>query len=72
MGGGGGGRTIDPCPHPAPAGVWGSGCKLLHRVYRRAHYIVLRHQPIFQQVKECMEALVLQYMYTDKAHHIEV
>ena len=31
-GGGGGGGTNDPCPRPAPAGVWGSGCKLLHRV----------------------------------------
>ena len=28
----GGEGTIYPCPHPAPAGVWGSGCKLLHRV----------------------------------------
>ena len=28
----GGGTTNDPCPRPAPAGVWGSGCKLLHRV----------------------------------------
>ena len=31
-GGGGGGETNDPCQHPAPAGVWGSGRKLLHRV----------------------------------------
>ena len=26
------GGANDPCPRPAPAGVWGSGCKLLHRV----------------------------------------
>ena len=26
------GGTIDPCPRPAPAGIWGSGCKLLHSV----------------------------------------
>ena len=45
-------------PRPAPAGVWGTGCKLLHRVWGRAHYIALRQQPIFQQVKEYMEALV--------------
>ena len=30
--GGGGGGTNDPCPRPAPAEEWGSGCKLLHRV----------------------------------------
>ena len=28
---GGGGGTIDLYPNPAPAGVRGSGCKLLHR-----------------------------------------
>ena len=31
-GGGGGGGTNNPCPRPATAGVWGSGCKFLHRV----------------------------------------
>ena len=31
-GGGGGGGANDPCPRPAPDGVWGTGCKLLHRV----------------------------------------
>ena len=58
VGGGGGGGINDPCPRPAPVGVWGSGCS--SSIGSREEHITLyfRHQPIFQQVKECMEALV--------------
>ena len=31
----GGEGTIDLYPHPAPAGVWGSGCKHLNRGLRK-------------------------------------
>ena len=56
--GGGGGRwgTIYPGPHPAPAG----GVAVSSSIGSREEHItfVLRHQPIFQQVKECMEVFV--------------
>ena len=71
MGGGGGGAN-DPCPRPAPAGVWGTGCKLL--LGSREEHITLYFDinPYFNKTKSVWKRLCLQYMYTDKAHCIEV
>ena len=68
--GGGGGGTIDPCPRPAPAGVWGSGCKLpLGKSTLHCNFDI---NPYFNKSKSVWKRLCLQYMYTDKAHYIEV
>ena len=54
MGGGGGGAN-DPCPRPAPAGVWGSGCS--SSIGSREEHITL-YFDINPYFNKCMEALV--------------
>ena len=67
-GGGGGGGRIDLDPHPAPAGVWGSGCKLLHRgLGKRTSQRV--YEKLFHYI---YVSLLVHTVPQDKAHYIEV
>ena len=71
-GGGGGGETNDPCPRPAPAGVW--GVAVSSSIGSREEHITLYFDinPYFNKSKSVWKHLCLQYMYTDNAHYIEV
>ena len=62
------GRTNDPRPRPAPAGVW--GVAVSSSIGSREEHITLYFNinPYFNKSKSVWKHLWLQYMYTDNAH----
>ena len=70
-GGGGGGRggTIDLYPHPAPAGVWGSGCKHLNRGLGKRTTSQRVYGKLFHYIHV---SLLVPIVPQDKAYYIEV